>query len=832
MDVFQLMGRIAIDASEANATIDDTVSNAKSSGNSLGSIFTKVGAAVGGAFAVKKIAEFGVVCLKTAASAETAFAKVNTLLSSGTDTTAYFDSIKQASLETGVAVTDFSEAVYSAISASVDQASAVDFTTQAVKLAKGGFTDTTTAVDVLTTAINAYGLKASDATAISDKLVMTQNLGKTTVGELASAMGKVIPTAKSFNVDLDSLCGTYAVMTKNGIATAEATTYLNSMFNELGKSGTTAANVLKNKTGQSFTQLMASGYSLTDVLGILQTEAARTGQSVNDMFGSQEAGKAANTLLSNIDDLTASTETMRNSAGSTEAAYAKMSDTISEKVQKLKNRFELLMESVGEDLAPAFSSFLDSVEKIMPAIEAIASVIGTVLGGAFNVAAFAVDALATGINNVVAPSRNAANALAGTAETVDDARAKVAELEAELQRLKTTQENANKTYAETAGIATSTASSYAAAQANVGDATSDTAIKITQTTEALRMAQEQLAQLESQEQAAAEAAADPANRFQAATEQYVASATELLTQYQATYESVLSNVDGWFQPFAKASVDVKTSIQDIMSNMQSQIDFNQQYTDNINYLSENGLGTLSDALQSYGAEGAAYASTIASALQEAGGASTEEGQRIVAQFLELLAGVDQSQADLSESLTLMDGEFASEMEQIAQTYADSVKDLDKSAEALEAANNTMSSFLSGISSGSKKVITAMSDLGSKMTSALQSSLKTVYINVETRGSGAKYAVQGSFAKGLDYVPFDNYLANLHKGEAVLTAAEARTWRAGKNIGKSSTEENENGRSTGKNRGMTIIQNIQAIAQTPAELAAATEAYFTQARWAM
>ena len=41
------MGRIAIDASEANATIDDTVSNAKSSGNSLGSIFTKVGAAVG-----------------------------------------------------------------------------------------------------------------------------------------------------------------------------------------------------------------------------------------------------------------------------------------------------------------------------------------------------------------------------------------------------------------------------------------------------------------------------------------------------------------------------------------------------------------------------------------------------------------------------------------------------------------------------------------------------------------------------------------------------------------------------------------------------------------
>jgi hypothetical protein len=32
-------------------------------------------------------------------------------------------------------------------------------------------------------------------------------------------------------------------------------------------------------------------------------------------------------------------------------------------------------------------------------------------------------------------------------------------------------------------------------------------------------------------------------------------------------------------------------------------------------------------------------------------------------------------------------------------------------------------------------------------------------------------------------------------------------------------------------GITIIQNIQAVPQTPVELAAATEAYFEQARWA-
>ena len=36
---------------------------------------------------------------------------------------------------------------------------------------------------------------------------------------------------------------------------------------------------------------------------------------------------------------------------------------------------------------------------------------------------------------------------------------------------------------------------------------------------------------------------------------------------------------------------------------------------------------------------------------------------------------------------------------------------------------------------------------------------------------------GSHAGGLDYVPFDGYIAELHKGERVQTAREASDWRA-------------------------------------------------------
>lgn len=55
--------------------------------------------------------------------------------------------------------------------------------------------------------------------------------------------------------------------------------------------------------------------------------------------------------------------------------------------------------------------------------------------------------------------------------------------------------------------------------------------------------------------------------------------------------------------------------------------------------------------------------------------------------------------------------------------------------------------------------------------------RNVDVGVNAEASGT--AVDGSHASGLRYVPFDGYLAQLHRGEAVLPAAEAEAYRSGK-----------------------------------------------------
>lgn len=153
------------------------------------------------------------------------------------------DEIRAVSDETGAGVADLSESVYQAISAGVDAAHAVGFVKDMTIAAKAGFTDTTTAVNGVTTVLNAYGKSAEEATAVTDQMLLAQNFGKTSFGEMAQSMGNVIPIAAQLNVSTQELFGSIAVLTKNGIRTSEAITGLKAAYSNILKPSAEAAKL-------------------------------------------------------------------------------------------------------------------------------------------------------------------------------------------------------------------------------------------------------------------------------------------------------------------------------------------------------------------------------------------------------------------------------------------------------------------------------------------------------------------------------------------------------------------------------------------------------------
>lgn len=319
----------------------------------IGSAILPTSAAIGG---------LGLAIGNMSMDFEDAMAKVNTIA----DTTQVpLDELEKQILDlssqTGISASEIADNVYNAISAGQKTGDAVNFVSNATKLAKAGFTDSASSLDILSTVMNAYGLEAEKVNNVSDMLIQTQNKGKTTVAELSANMGRVIPTAQSMGVGLDNLCSAYSIMTAKGISTAESTTYINSMLNELGKSSTTVGKVLKEQTGMSFQECMNSGMTLGDVLGQLKDYADKSGTSFNELWSSSEAGKAGLSLLSDgVDSFNSRLGEMQNSAGMTDEAFKKM-DTNSYSLQRTLNNVKNVGTELGGVLMETLGPIIDTV---------------------------------------------------------------------------------------------------------------------------------------------------------------------------------------------------------------------------------------------------------------------------------------------------------------------------------------------------------------------------------------------------------------------------------------------------------------------------------------
>lgn len=353
-------------AQEGKEAVEELAESGKKTGDTLEAALVSAGMMA----ALNKLVDAFRACSEAAESCEHYLAQVSTI--AGTQNMGQMsDDIMALSNASGKAAEELSLTAYSALSAGSAVEDAVNDARVATELATAGFTDTNSALKVLKTATNAYGDSQKDLQHISDSLIQTQNLGVTTIAELADQMGVAIATGSAYDVSLENLEAAYIATTKAGINTANSTTYISRMISELGDAGSDVAKILTKKTGKSFGELMKEGKTLADVLGIVYDECGRDSEAMMQLWHMQAAGKASNAIISQgLETFRTNLDAVTNSAGATTKAYGLMEDTTGHAHEKMQNSMRNLSVVVGSQLNPVLEDMYLAVADMVTGLQA------------------------------------------------------------------------------------------------------------------------------------------------------------------------------------------------------------------------------------------------------------------------------------------------------------------------------------------------------------------------------------------------------------------------------------------------------------------------------
>lgn len=349
------------------SAIDDSGPAIKSLGDNLKTVSQNVGLVTGPmAATVDAVVRFDLAMaaaastiiafsINAAGDFDASFREISTLFDAGAeDVQSFKASVLDAAGASSGSFDSFTGSIYDAISAGVDFKDSIEFVTDAEKLAVGGRADLNRTTELLVSTLNAYGASTDQASRFSDVLFQTVRLGITDIPRLSEAIGKVTPTAAAAGVSFEELNAGVAILTRNGIATSEAVTGLKAAFSNIIKPTSEAQEAAK-ALGLDFsvTALQSKGLG-----GFMQELADKTGGNIEVMgrlFGSTEALNSVMVLTKGgASGLKEAITLMGESAGSTDAAYKEMADSLPVQTNIMLNALRAAAVAIGDTLLQPF----------------------------------------------------------------------------------------------------------------------------------------------------------------------------------------------------------------------------------------------------------------------------------------------------------------------------------------------------------------------------------------------------------------------------------------------------------------------------------------------
>ena len=261
---------------------------------------------------------------------------------------------------------------------------------------------------------------------------------------------------------------------------------------------------------------------------------------------------------------------------------------------------------------------------------------------------------------------------------------------------------------------------------------------------------------------------------------------DLEAAYNEAYEAAKTSLEGQFDLFEKVDQAATISVQDMIAAMGTQADYWNAYSENLTMvqgLTEQSIGLNADlvaGLNDGSAKSVQAVASLAAGYEEA----LAKGPAAVEAYIASINAAYESQqaaiAGAADAMAKGQTDFDNKMADIQAKAEELVTAMDKSAEMGTAAYNSMRSYMEQIAYSEQPAIEQMFALGQAISQALQDGIdsKSVTGPRIAHGGNGMIAYDGSHASGLDYVPFDGYIAELHRGEMVLNAAAADALRQG------------------------------------------------------
>lgn len=317
---------------------------------------------------------------------------------------------------------------YQALSAGAGSvANATTLLDQANKLAIGGVTDVTTGVDALTTAMNAYGPDVLSAAQASDSMFVAMAAGKTTIGELSSSLGQIVPIASAAGVSFDEVTAGISALTTQGLSTAMATTGLRQVIASV-IAPTKGATDAAKKMGLQFSVAALKSKGLASFIGDVIEKTGGSEAKMAELFGSVEALGAALSFAGGAGVAFSSImDEMQTKAGATDAAYAKIAESLNQRWNVVMATARVAAEEFGTALlsiiVPAMEVVIASTEHVGSALKVLGVIIvglaatqipAAVAGFAAFTAGMSASAVAAGVfSSALVVARGALIALGG-----------------------------------------------------------------------------------------------------------------------------------------------------------------------------------------------------------------------------------------------------------------------------------------------------------------------------------------------------------------------------------------------------------------------------------